>query len=445
MSSLLTFGAPPASADSALPGLANPDQVAIDSEAAHLIQAPEVLAEKDRIKALYQADKQGQTKDGAGRIDSAVTTMAIASALNVVGGDPDRPRVMWDSAALHRWGEVVVPPSGYGFDNPDNVYRQIPIDGAARYEITGQVPASGGPQQSFTLYRSLPGGPASQPGPDGRPAAREGSPVLGTLMTRDLVIGPDGRFTITIDADPAVGRTNHLQSAGNPDALLIVRDTLADWATETPNRLSVRRTAGPPAKPALDEADKARRTIELMQSMAPFWIRYMNDYVFDVVAPNSIQKPQPRDGGWGFAAYGRFDLADDEALVVTINPIPARYTGFQVTDCWSMAPDYVHHQASLNGHQTVPDADGATTYVLSPFDPGVANWIDTVGMQSGALAVRWQDLPSKSVSADHAIRSVRVMKRDALGSLRAVARVTPEGRRKQLAERATQYERRIAE
>ena len=307
-----------------LPGLANPDQIAIDTEAAALLARPEIRAEKARIAAHYRADPQGETPGGAARIDSAVTTMAIASALNVVGGDPDRPRVMWDSAALHRWGDVEIPASGYGFDNPDNVYRQIPIDGAARYEITGQVPPGGGPQQSFTLYRSLPGGPASQPGPDGRPAAREGSPVLGTLMTRDLQIRPDGQFTITIDRDPASGRPNHMQSADNPDEILIIRDTLADWSKETANRLAVKRVGGPLPRPALSQTEIVERTIALMQSMAPFWIRYMNDYVFSTIGPNSIQPPQPRDGGWGFAAYGRFELAEDEALVFTVDPLPDR-------------------------------------------------------------------------------------------------------------------------
>ena len=106
-------------------------------------------------------------------------------------------------------------------------------------------------------------------------------------------------------------------------------------------------------KPELDQAEKAKRTVALMQSMAPFWIRYMNDYVFDVIQPNTVQKPAPRDGGWGFIAGLRFQLAPGEALLVTTTSGGAGYACFQLTDPWMMSPDARHHQASLNLGQAV--------------------------------------------------------------------------------------------
>ncbi len=419
--------------------LGTPVQVALDKLAVGIFSSPEVQRTNATLTAFYLSDPLAETPDGKARIAAARDAIMFASILSAVNFDPDRPNLLWDSAAPHRWGGTEVPGSGYGIDNPDNVYRTATIGGAARYEITGRVTAAGPAQESFVLYRYQPGTRA-----DDKQAVREGSPVLGALTTKDLKTEPDGSFTISLDHDPANGRPNHIQTGENRDERLIVRDTLSDWTTQTPGDLRIRRVGGPPLQPAPTRESIIAHAVATMKIMVPFWIKYVDDYIF-TLPKNTIPPPQRRDGGWGMASMGRFDLAPGEALIVTINPLGARYRGFQVTDAWSVAPDYRTRTISLNNIQAEPDADGAITYIVCPQDPGVHNWIDTAGLRSGIAEIRWQDLADKSISPDQAIRTVRVVKlADLAKTLPPDTRSTaPADRREQQSKRAADYARRL--
>jgi hypothetical protein len=417
------------------------DQVALDRTSLEILALPEVQRLRGSLRALYLADPQAATPDGRARLDAALSSILFASITETVDSDPDRPKILWATNAPHEWGGLKVPGSGHGIDNPDNFYRNIPIDGTARYEITGKIRPDGPLQESFLLYRTRPGSGGTE-----KQAVFEGAPILGALTAKDLVVSADGTFTITIDNDPAGGGSNHIHSGDNADEVLIIRDTLSDLATQRPIPLSVRRVAGPPPKPERTPADIAARSLALARSMAPFWLEFDNDYVYNKPA-NTIDTPHNRDGGWGFSVMARFALASDEALVVTLDPAGARYLGFQIADPWSVAPDYIWHSSSLNNHQAVPDRDGAYTYVLCPNDPGYRNWIDTVGMHAGLVALRWQDLTSQAASPDKAIRAVRVVKlQDLKDVLPAEAEfVTPKERGLQLSERARTYALRLQE
>lgn len=421
--------------------IATEDQIALDRASVEILAMPEVQAQKERLRQLYLQDAQAATPDGRARVEAALNSIVFASIIATVDSDPDRPKILWATTAPHDWGSLKVPGSGHGIDNPDNVYRNIPIDGAARYEITGRIWADGPLQQSFTLYRTRPGSGGAE-----KQAVFEGSPILGALTANDLKVGPDGAFTLTIDHDPTDGRPNHIQSGDNPDEVLIIRDTLSDWATQRPPQLSVRRVAGPPAKPERTKAEIADRAIRLMQSMVPFWLKFDNDYIY-ANPPNRIDVPHRRDGGWGFSVMARFDLAPDEALVVTLDRAGAKYLGVQIADPWSVAPDYISHSSSLNDHQAEASPDGAYTYVLSPRDPGVRNWIDTVGMRAGLITLRWQELADKSVSPDKAIRAVRVVKIADLKSAPppGATAVSATERKALLDERARTYALRLSE
>ncbi len=102
---------------------------------------------------------------------------------------------------------------------------------------------------------------------------------------------------------------------------------------------------------------------------------------------------------------GYFQLADDQALVLTINPDGAGYFVVPVTDDWTVTKDYWNEQTSLNISQATPNGgDGTYTIVVSPTDPGVANWVSTGGLHQGTLSIRFQVLqdgtsPDRPLSA----------------------------------------------
>ena len=235
------------------------DQVAVDRQAVAVFAMPSVQAEKSRLRALYVEDPEASQQDGRARLEAGLGSVAFASVLAAANNDPDRPKISWATAATHDWRALHVPGSGHGIDNPDNFYRNIPIDGAARYTITGRIRQDGPLQESFTLYKTRPGSGGTE-----KQAVFEGSPVLGALTARDLSVASDGSFTITIDHDGANGPGNHIQSGDNPDEILIVRDTLSDWSKERPNGLAVARADGPPLKPQPTNKVIAEQAIQLL-------------------------------------------------------------------------------------------------------------------------------------------------------------------------------------
>ena len=112
-------------------------------------------------------------------------------------------------------------------------------------------------------------------------------------------------------------------------------------------------------------------------------------------AANELTSLRIREGGrWGLSSSGHFQLGDDEALVLTFDPIGAEYLAVQLASGWLCSLDYLHHTASLNLSQAKPDPDGTLPLVVAPKDPGVANWLDTTGLHEGTLFVRWQKLPT---------------------------------------------------
>jgi hypothetical protein len=89
-------------------------------------------------------------------------------------------------------------------------------------------------------------------------------------------------------------------------------------------------------------------------------------------------------------------LADDQALVVTVDPGSAGYFVLPVTNDWTISNDYWNQQTSLNDSQAIPNSDGTYTLVISKTDPGVANWVSTGGLNQGTISMRFQDLDPNS-------------------------------------------------
>jgi hypothetical protein len=256
------------------------------------------------------------------------------------------------------------------------------------------------------------------------------------ITDRDLTIAPNGSFRITLGGEGA--GSNHVATAPGPITIGI-RDTLSDWS-QRPTRLTLRRVDGQPAAP-FSQAELRRRVLAKLGGYVRFWAAF-GDSWFGGLEPNSFAAPIPRDGGWGFVAGVRYKLEPGEAILVTTDRGEARYTGFQVIDPWMIAPDARRHQASLNLSQSTPNADGSFTYVISPTDPGVANWLDTGGLHEGFAIIRWQGFPP-GATKDGLFRDFRLIKISELSALPALPRVTPAQRQARLKARAAGYVSRL--
>ncbi|MFD4405090.1 hypothetical protein ACFWPH_20250 [Nocardia sp. NPDC058499] len=416
--------------------LATAGQRALEARVRQILATDVVQQQIQQVRELYDSDPQGATPSGRATAAAAAASIGAAAAQYAVTEDPDRPVLMWAVTLPHRFAGLDMPNSGYGIENPDNVYRQVTVAGDARYEIRGRFPGQAPAEVHFEMRDSIPGTAA---------LTAEGGTQVGSLTGDAIETEPDGTFVLTMDSAPANGRPNHMQIPAGDTSLLIVRDLLNDWASETPSRLEIVRVDGPPVAPERTVDQQAARTAEILGQIAPFWMKYFNEYYYKT-PENQIRPARERPGGRGLSTGGRFALAAGEALVFTVDPVGAESLGVQISDPWGVAYPYRDKTGSLNTTQAVPNPDGTYTFVVSPQDPGVRNWLDPSGNDAGLIAVRWQSVPGKP-PVDAALRSSAVLQVADLSTALpdGTVFVDPEERRVQQQQRATDFDRRLTQ
>ncbi len=415
--------------------LATPQQIALDKLAVGVFAEPAVQAQLDFVTHSFAADPYANTGEGQATLPAAAREVMFAAVVDTINRDPARPALQWLWSPAHAWFGTTVPASKVLMPNVDNVFRIMPVDGVSHYRITatpqGPIPT----QFSIQLLPALP-------------AEAEWSKVIQELVDTDIVKAPDGSFVLSIGPEAQAGQTNHI--ATTPDAhFILIRDTIQNWHTETPYRLTVARLDGPLAAAPLTKEVLATQAAALLHQIVPRIQQakgggFANAPGFFSGPANQLTSPTIREGGrWGLSSSGHFHLADDEALVVTLDPMGAKYLAVQLASAWLGSLDYVHHTASLNLAQMRPNADGTITAVIAARDPGVCNWLDTTGLHDGSIFVRWQQLPAKLAANAQGVRSISLLKLGALPA--ALPRVTPAERLAQQTARATDYARRFAD
>jgi hypothetical protein len=423
------------------PALATPGQLAAERMLLALLGDPAVKAAQAKLHHELLADPLAQTPEGLATLDHAIAEWTSSLAFKEISSHSGRPEILWNvENSPHTWFGHTVNGSGIAGDNPDHIYRAASVDGAGRYEVTGWLNARRPAQLTFQVVHD------GMPGADALKSQSAKHSDLGnevsTLNDSDMQIAPDGSFTLILDQAPANGRPNHMLVAPGPMAF-VVRDVLSDW-NQGPTRLEMHRIdkQAPAHAPTL--AEVRRQLLADLPGYVRFWANF-KDVWFGGLKPNTFAGPTVREGGWGYNAGGRYDLGPDEVAVITATPGAAGYTGLQATDLWMIAADGRSHLTSLNTSQVAPNPDGSVTYVLSPTDPGVANWIDTVGLRHGLVVLRWESMPKGAVKPE--VRSFKVIKAADLGGpdYAGLPRVTPVQRREQLAQHAKGYANRLSQ
>jgi hypothetical protein len=388
------------------------------------LQAMKMMADP----AVQQARKRGEdsltsivpnpTPETRKVLKEAVDEVTFFGVLNGLNDDPLHPRITF----VGRPGRTVsgtftLAPKGID-ENPDSVYRVIPVDGTSTYLIRGKASS---PRPSVNDFSVLD----------------DDWKTVGNLDGAALKLDADGGFTITVSPEPANGRPNYIQTRAGANYMTI-RDTILDWAHEKPNRFTVERVG--PAGPPLSKDAQLKKAIAKVD-------RYFLETVKlhrRILALPANSFPQPASAATGgqlvSQAYapGRFELAKGQVLVLTIQPGTAKYVTVPLTNLWGVTMDPIHHASSLNLDQVVRDADGSFTVVASPVDPGVENWVDTEGLYDGFLFLRWAamapgkpDDPKPSVDA-------KVVSLDALPA--TLAKVDAAERKLLTAKRAADYD-----
>jgi hypothetical protein len=406
----------------------------LEALALHLSEIPAVRESREAARQVFLAHPYARTPDGGATLEDAARQHFYGALQLVTNNDPHHPEISVVCLYEHATGGQAFPSALHGgLENPDNIYRLIPISSDSHYVIKGVRRDPAPSQVTYELMDSIPG-------------VRGIGEQIAMLMDRDMKIAADGSFTITIDPDPAGGRANHIRST--PDArVLFIRDTLSDWTTQSPDELTISRIAGP-QRPRRTQQELIEEAVSLVPAYARFWNDFRDMYVRKLDhKTNRFDPPYARTGGWGFIANTHFAIADDEAFVLTTTPEPAPYHAVLIGNHWWIALDAARRSGALNTSQSRANRDGTITYVISARDPGVHNWLDTGGLHEGIIQVRWQGTPPNVTSLANGIVDARVLK---LANLKQHLReetvwVTRDERKAQLDGRYASWQRRLAD
>ncbi|MCA2305068.1 hypothetical protein JF770_15990 [Mycobacterium intracellulare] len=408
------------------------DPVATASQHEQELAALELI-EHPTVKAAYRTVAEtwlGRAKASDAmreRFDDAFAEVMFSAAMWSSNQDKLRPKVSCITRLAHPVNGRRIPGSRWGIDNPDSVYRVIPISGDERYEIHGRVGEHRMTENYFTLWDANMG-------------------TVDVLNGRTMRVDSDGSFTITVDSEPANGRPNHVRSTPAAHEFYI-RDVLLDWGRDDPNHLEVQRLGAPASTPARTLDEQAEATAAMMDYFANFTGK-LSHGVYKMPANQfNLAWSADRIGAMRNQVYvmGRFDLGPDEAFVVDLNDVGAEYFTVPLSNVWGTTLELVDRTGSLNKAQSVPNQDGTYTYVISPIDPGVANWIDSDGLREAILTLRMAEFSEAGPREDLGARG-RVVKLDRLDAeVPHLERVSPQQRAAQLAERRKGYLRRLPE
>jgi hypothetical protein len=409
--------------------LATVDQRELEEMALRLLERPELKRARTIVTMLWQNAMAWPARDQRARFDAMIDEYLFHFALRAANSDACYPKVLRFMAPPHRWFGRDVPGSRWAGDSPDFIYRVIPIAHGARYELRGRASCKDPPTVHYALIANTP------------------APVnLGLLDSLDIAVDDSGEFAITIDATPAEGRANHLQTRPGADHLLI-RDALGDWLTQSPNALQVLRLDAPDRAPLSEEelAQRASRT-----ALEGVYYAYYCTQSGSGTAPNELREPVSSAASGGMATQwgtkSNICLTDDQALIITANSAGALFRNAVLCDLCYLSLNHWSRSGSLNMRQMAADDDGRFTYVIAHQDPGVHNWLDTGGLQRTIFGQRWQSFPRGAIVETPTISARTVQFSELSRTLPAgVRRVDAAARREQLARREAGFKRRFVD
>ena len=281
-----------------------------------------------------------------------------------------------------------------GGDNPDAEYHNVQINGQYDYIIRGTHRSDD--YLSFTITGGL--GMTERRG-------------VGYINDQQLNRDAEGNFTLLLSKDApdinAYGNNgvpaNWIQIPNDASGIL-VRQYMADRSLSEQATLAIEILGQQPAyTPPSDQtiADSLIGT-----SYAFLKLTTLHKYVLPELLTETNQFVQTSSESLGSAISGEdnlymigsYQLADDEALVITAQPPETRYWNLTLESRWHETHDYLHRPTSLTLSEVEYGADGSVEFVVAHQDPGHPNWLDTSGYHFGFMTFRWLDSKGAAVS-----------------------------------------------
>ena len=296
----------------------------------------------------------------------------------------------------------------WGGASPDAVYRRAMVRDDRSYRVHGRL--------GNTKYLSID--------------LRQSSPAC-TITRDELHLDPDGTFEIFLGG---THRPKGWWPLSNGTSGVVVREFFDDWLAARRSLLRIDCIDGAPAPRPEHNATRVAAEFDvigdwLLEGAVRYWIERSIPLAGD--AKNRFLPDLYRgDTKLPVTNFGWWELGPDEALVVELTDPEAEFWGIHlVTSLWHTL-DYANRLTTHNLAQAHRDPDGIYRFVVSEEDPGIFNWLDTMGLERGAVILRF------CRAANALPPDTRVVKHSEVGETLATSRrATPDERRSQLAER----------
>ena len=278
------------------------------------------------------------------------------------------------------------PYSKMGLDNPDTMYYYANLTDGAEYVIEGVRGTTA--DLSFQVMA-------------GNYSADERAASHAAFDDRALAIDDDGRYSFRLGpprGDDDEGDAGYVVLRPGT-TMIAVREVYSDWDTEVAGWVTLRRTdaAGTaPEPPTIAGQEKFYgKLAEALTGRLQTWVAFPK-WFFGDQARNTLGEPRQTPGGLTtqYSSAGIFELEPDQAMIISVPVAGVPYQGFQLGNLWYASLDYVNHQTSLTADQAHVTADGMVHLVVTDSDPGLANWIETLGHREGIAQFRWQRVDS---------------------------------------------------
>ncbi|WP_186453855.1 DUF1214 domain-containing protein [Denitratisoma sp. DHT3] len=279
--------------------------------------------------------------------------------------------------------QLVTPTTVGEGENADAHYHQAMLDGSKTYRITGRRGEA--PFIEFTVYA-------------GKIGLDSGSAVVGAMTEAELKVDPDGGYELMLSPEPQPG--NWIRTT--PEAtVLFIRQYTHDWRKTKDATFHIERVGAKGGRPPLTVEEVGRamsRTSVYVARSVNIWKAIVDQrraappnrfFVFEEEQKQKGEEEAPEMPVGHRFSSGYFRLAEDEALVVTFKPAEVPYWGLAITNYWFEPVTYTQHSSHYNNETARYEADGSVRVVIAAKDPGVPNWIDTLGHLEGSMILRW--------------------------------------------------------
>ena len=272
-----------------------------------------------------------------------------------------------------------------GGDNPDAEYEFAQIDGQYDYLVSGNVGTVR--YLGFTINAGQGMTPRRQ---------------IGYVSGQTLTLSENGDFAFILSQKKPELSGDWIQIPEDASGIL-VREYIANRELEVLPTLRIEIIGEKPAFAPPSDEEIANSIIgatyaflklsTLHRTVLPSLLEEQNSFI----RATSENLGGAISGADNLYMLGSYQIAADEAVVVTVDPPNTRYWNFTLENRWHEIGDYLHRPTSRTLENVEYSPDGSVEFLISHEDLGHPNWLDTSGHDFGFMTLRWLDSENQEV------------------------------------------------